>query len=237
MEKESVTQQTDNNSSKKNPISKIKMGKTKELIKRLPEKKAHFEFISAVLTIPVLITVLLLNLNNLLPKNTKPTLSPTPSVVVTLSETPVDSQRITSSYSQSFISPQVTSVLITSTPEPTTNQNQCTPGIGSIDIGYPTEGQIISNNPVCIGIDYNAGNYCSVVWAYSINGSPLSDYSNNSVCLYNLPSGNNSFTLQVKSLVSNDTNSITRHFNYNPPVQPTVTLTPTASASSSASTH
>ncbi len=231
MDKETTEQPKDNTPIDKSHLSKIRIGKTKEIIKRLPEKKAHFDFIAAVLTIPVLVTVLILNLGSLLTKNSKATTTPTPTIPVSRSSpTPT----ISSSHIQSTSSPQVTTILITNTPEPTTNQ--CTPGIGQIDIGYPSEGQTVTNNPVCTVINYNAGNYCSVIWAYSINGSPLSDYSNNSVCLYNLPSGSNTFTLQVKSLVSNDTKTITRHFIYNGPNQPTPTFTPTSSASSSA-TH
>ena len=43
--------------------------KTKEIIKKLPEHKPKLDFLAAVLTVPVLITVLILNLSNLNKKN------------------------------------------------------------------------------------------------------------------------------------------------------------------------
>ncbi len=56
---------------------------TKEFIKKLPDKKAHLEFIAALLTIPVLITVLLTNLGNLQTKKsivTPTSTQPTPII-------------------------------------------------------------------------------------------------------------------------------------------------------------
>jgi len=62
--------------------------------KKLPEKKIYLEFLSALLTVPVLITVILLNIINL-KKNTQPTvtsdtLSPTtiPTLPQTTSQSP-----------------------------------------------------------------------------------------------------------------------------------------------------
>jgi hypothetical protein len=191
--------------------------KVKNVTRKTLEHKPHLEFISGILTIPVLITAILLNLNNL---RSKPAATPTP--------TPIQNQKPATIYQQT----PVTSVQKATSPQPTTNPNQCIKGIGPIDITYPQEGQTINNtNPLCIDISYNGDNYCAVVWAYKINGGSLSDYSNNSVCLYNLPAGNNTFSLQVKSLVSNSVKTIERHFNY---VAPTPAPTSTTSASSSA---
>lgn len=204
------------NGTKSTAIPLKKRVSLKEKIKKLPEKKPHLDFIAAVLTIPLLAVTLYLNLANLKSKNT-PTPAPTSSqnAPVTIIERNTIPQGIT---------PQV----ITTTPKPT-DTTSCIQDIGPIDISSPSEGQTVTTNPVCIDINYNAGNYCSVVWAYSINGGPLSDYSNNSVCLYNLPSGNNTFTLQVKSLSSASTKTLHRNFIYSPSqttASPTQTVTP-----------
>ena len=191
--------------------------KAKKVVKKTLEQKPHLEFLAGILTIPVLITAILLNLNNLRSKSTP---TPTP--------TPVQNQKPVTIYQQI----PVTSIQKMVSPQPTTNPNHCLKGIGPIDITSPQEGQTVSNtNPVCIDISYNGDNYCAVVWAYKINGGALSDYSNNSVCLYNLPSGNNTFTLQVKSLVSNVTKTIERHFNYISSITPAPSSSPSASSS------
>lgn len=195
--------------------SKKKLLKIKERISRLPEKKPHLDFIAAILTIPLLIITLVLNLNNLTGKNSAskitPTLTPAPTIIY------------------QGISENVTPLRVTTKPQPTASQNQCIKDIGPISISYPQEGQTISDNPVCIGINYQAGNYCSVVWAYQINGGNLSDYSNDSVCLYNLPSGQDTFVLHVKSLASPSTMTLTRSFSYKN-ISDTVTITPTLTA-------
>jgi len=203
------------------PQKKITKG-IKESIKKLPEKKPHLDFIAALLTIPLLVLTLYLNIANLKNKNSQPT------------PTPVVTQK-TSTARQSY-QPQnsVTSAATTTTPLPTATA-ACIKDIGPIDITSPQEGQIVSDNPVCIYINYQTGNYCSVVWAYKINHGPLSDYSNNSVCLYNLPSGNNTFELFVKSLVSTSTKSLQRNFVYKSGLQPTPTLQPSPTSTSSAS--
>lgn len=189
-----------------------KLGKLKEQIHKLPDKKPHLDFIAAILTIPVLLTVLVLNLISLQSRNSNTKLTPTPAA----SPSPITQN--TNSANQKTITP----LQITSQPQPTTNQQVCIKDIGPIDIAYPQEGQNVPDNPLCIQINYHAGNYCSVVWAYSINHSQLSDYSNNSVCLYNLPEGPNTFLLQVKSLASSSTQTLQRNFIYhNPSITPT----------------
>ena len=163
--------------------------KTKEIIKKLPEHKGHLDFLAALLTPVVLITVILLNLGNLQNTKSKNATSPTPS-------------------------PKSSPITVIEK-SPSINAASCTKGIGPIDVSYPQEGQTVSDNPLCIGITYTQGNYCAASWAYKINGGSFSDYSNNSVCLYNLPQGNNSFILQVKSQVNSDQKTIERHFIYN----------------------
>ena len=203
-----------------------KLQKTKELIRQLPEKKHYVDFLGALLTVPVLITVLMLNLGNLKKPVTQPlSPSPTPSI----SGAPTKAPPL-----------QVRLIQTSPTPKPVIS-GACINGIGELTIASPQENQTILTSPVCIDINYNAGNYCGVVWRYRINGGAWSDYGNNSVCLYDLPHGQNIFELQAKSLVSNSVTSVERTFIYNPPSQsvatptPTLSFTPTPASSTSAS--
>jgi hypothetical protein len=196
--------------------------KTRQIIKKLPEQKPHLDLIAALLTIPVLITVLLINLGNINNKkvSTQPASTPVPSVQ-TAQNTQSAPRQTTS---------KTTVVETTVTPNLTPDATSCIKGIGQIDVTYPQEGQVVSDNPLCISINYIQGDYCSVVWAYKINNGNFSDYSNNSVCLYNIPSGDNTFTLQVKSLVNTDTKTIERHFGYKN-TQVSITPSPTLNPS------
>lgn len=179
--------------------------KSKEVVKKLPAFKPHLDFIAALLTIPVLLTVIILNFGNLFKPKTE---SPTPTPIV---------QTITAVPGTKTIVP--------------TNSPSCKQTIGPIRISEPQEGDIVTANPVCITIDYQGEGYCSVVWAYSINSGPQSDYSNNSVCLYNMPSGTIHFQLFVKSLTSSATQTLTRTFTYQPATTPTPTSTATPTPS------
>ncbi|HSW97439.1 MAG TPA: hypothetical protein VLF89_06460 [Candidatus Saccharimonadales bacterium] len=202
----------------KESSTKRKKMSLKEKIRKLPDKKPHLDFIAAILTIPLLVLTLYLNIANLKGKNNS-TLTPTP--------TQVSIPNPTSSM------PAVTRIVTTATPQPTADTNTCVKDIGPISIDSPTEGQTVSDNPVCIDINYQAGNYCSVVWSYRVNNGDWSDYSNNSVCLYNLPSGTNSFDLRIKSLSSASTKTLHRSFvykstqNITPSVTQMVTSAPT----------
>lgn len=97
----------------------------------------------------------------------------------------------------------------------TTAASSCNPSLGPVSITSPGEGDTVSSNPVEVQISYDNATYCSAVWSYSINGSSWSNYDNNSVALYNLPNGQIQFQLQVKSLTSSDTTTLTRDFYYN----------------------
>lgn len=186
------------------------MEKTKAVVRKLHKAKPHLDYIAALLTIPVLITAIIINVTNLSSKN-KTIPSPTP---------------VRSSYGDTAIQ----TVRATSIPQPTSSPD-CTPGIGKADIAYPQEGDTISTNPVCIDISYQSANHCGVVWAYRINGGPWSDYSNNSVCLYSMPSGQINYDLEIKSLVNTDNEIIHRSFLYNPLLTPTPTVTTTPAPS------
>lgn len=178
--------------------------------RKLPERKQYVEFFTAILTVPVLLTVIILNITNLRSANekkeeTKPE-QPVREIIITQ---PVQSGE-----------PKVMTV----TTEP------CEAGIGEISIDYPSEGETVTDNPVQFGITYKAGEYCAVVWSYRINNGRWSDYDDRSVALYNLPQGNVKFDLRVKSVVSGEEKSLTRSFAY----RGTADTTPSPTASSSA---
>lgn len=166
-------------------------------VRKIPENKPYFEAIAAILSIPVLITVILLNLNNLNQKNAKVGVSPTPAPQQVI----IRNVPITLPAGQN------------TTAAPTANPSVCNKSIGPISISSPQENQTVSNSPVCITIQHDS-NYCSVVWSYQINGGGYSDFSSNSPCLYNIPNGNVRFDLRVQSTVSQDTTTLTRNFNY-----------------------
>jgi len=212
---------------------KQKLARMKVAIKRFERlrlRKMHLDYLAGLLTLPVLLTAIILNLNNLnrtpAPAATKPTMTSAPQIIVV----PGNNSSNQSSAAAASPTPQA-----------------CQKVVGPVVISSPTEGQNVRDNPVCISISYPNTNYCPVVWSYSINnGASWSAYSTDTPCLYNLPNGNIQFQLRVNSTVSSDTTALTRDFTYtganNPVTSPTPTNTPvptptTSSASSSATTN
>jgi len=176
--------------------------------KKITNKKHHLDFITAVLTIPVLLSVIILNYSNLqnLQKN-KNNLSPTP--------TPAE---------KIIIVPQKTTIPVI------TSATACTKAIGPVEISTPMENQTVSDNPLCINIKYSDNSYCSVVWSYKINNGSWSEFTSNNPCIYNLPNGNVKFDLKIQSTVIQKEESLSRNFIYKG-----VNISPTATASASAS--
>lgn len=185
------------------------MKKIRDWFKKLPERKPHLDFIIAILTVIVLITVIIANIGSLTGKN-KPASTPTPLP-----------QKINIQLPSSQVIQK----------EGNTNPTakECKKEVGPISIESPQENQIMKDNPVCFTIKYDDPNYCSVVWSYRINGAAWSDLNNNSVCLYNVPSGDVHFELRVQSTASQDQTTLKRNFVYAGQAAPT-----TAESSSSA---
>ena len=170
----------------------------------LPDKKRYLEFITALLTIPVLLTVLLSNVTNL-QNQKKAEITPTPTqVIATPSSKPTD----------------VPAKLPNTSPT-VTPAAQCIAGIGPIEIAYPEEGSTLSEDPICLDIPRSGGNYCSVVWSYRINGSGWSNYTDREVCMYNLSPGTKQLDLRVKSIVSGEEKILRRTFTVAGSVTPT----------------
>ena len=181
------------------------MEKVKLLVKKarysyrgLPDKKQYVEFFTAVLTVPVLLTVIILNLNNLRANNkanqTTPTPIPVKTIVVTV---PVANPSNTSATNQSQPSPEA-----------------CKKDIGPVSIDFPEEKDVVTDNPVQVDINYLQGTYCAVVWAYNVNGGKFSDFDDKSIALYNPPQGAITLQLKVKSIVTGEQKVLTRTFTY-----------------------
>ncbi len=193
--------------------------------RELPDKKKYFELASAVLSVPVLVTVILINLNNLTGKNAaknadnKLTPSYMPSVTIIREEkviTPTTDAK------------ENTPTPLSSTPTSTT----CKKEVGPVIITAPRDNQVISSDFVSVELTEQTTEYCPVVWSYSIDGSAFSNYSDKSISLYNLPSGEHEINVKVKSTASEDEIQLRRSFYYNNPKS--VTIAPTAPATTSA---
>lgn len=183
------------------------INKTKKSYKSLPDKKQYIEVFTAALTVPVLLTVIIINLNNLR-STSKPT-QVTPA--------PVQDRQIIVNYP--------TAAENTIVKQPSTGA--CKQAVGPISIDYPNENETITDNPVQIEINYVRGDYCAVVWAYRINDGKFSGYDDKSIALYNPPQGSTRFQLKVKSIVTGEEKILTRTFMY----KGVFDILPTASSS------
>lgn len=170
------------------------INKTKKSYKSLPDKKQYIEFFTAALTVPMLLTVIIINLNNL--RSNNKTTQPV--------STPAQERSIIVTY------PSTTEKVV---PLPSTGA--CKQGIGPISIEYPNENEVVTDNPVQIDINYEREDYCAVVWSYRINDGKFSGYDDKSIALYNPPQGTIRFQLKVKSIVTGEEKILTRTFIYN----------------------
>lgn len=171
---------------------KRKITKFFHSIRKIPDRKHYVEFITATLSIPVLLTVILVNLSNL--QNEKKNEEPTPTQ-------PVREVIIREGNSAQPITKP-------------TDSEICKKEIGPISISYPREGATISENPVNFIIRYEDKSYCSVVWSYRINNGTWSEFSSNSPTVYNMPNGDITFELRVQSTVTEEQELLERTFKY-----------------------
>ncbi len=190
--------------------------------RNLPDKKVYVELITAILTIPVLITVFLTNVNNL-----KKTNQPNNYQEKVLS---ANSPQVLSITPEEKINPS-TSQLAQTKETVTPTKEECKKLVGPVEIIFPKENEIVIKNPLCLDISYRKEEYCPVVWSYRINGASWSDYTDKSICLYNLEAGEKQLELRVKSIVSEDETVLRRNFIYQSNiVTPSVTQPATDSA-------
>lgn len=192
--------------------------------KGIPDKKRYIEFFTASLSVPVLITVIMLNVNNLKNSNKQNTPAPTPekrqeTVYVPVSANNSNSKNTNKESSKDSVLPSPSLSINPSDPA-------CKSEIGPVSISSPSEGEVVTDNPVYIIVNYKLGEYCAVVWAYRINGGPWSVYDDKSVALYDLLQGGVKIEVKIKSIVTGEEKILTRNITYNGPI---LTTTPTIS--------
>lgn len=197
------------------------MEKIKNIIKNLrysyrslPSKKQYIEFFTALLTIPVLLTVIILNLSNLKNSNKPPSSQAKEESKPIIVTVPVEKNR------------QV------SEEKPSPTQEICKKEIGPVNIVSPEENETVTDNPVIISVDYDQDTYCAIVWAYRVNNGRYSEYDNKSIALYNPPKGKITVDLKIKSVVTGEEKILTRNFYYaGESSNSDQSITPTASPS------
>ncbi len=176
-----------------NFLKKIKAG-----IVKIINKKHFLDFLIAIISIPVMLTLLINNVINLQEKNKNEAETTTTTVQQIIIRDNQNPNTLPKEKEEK-------------TPTPAEN---CKKEIGPISISSPKEGEEVNDNPVCINIKHDRENYCTVVWSYRINNGSWSEYSSNSVCLYDVPDGEVNFDLRVQSTVSDDQETLSRIFMY-----------------------
>ena len=179
-----------------------KLKKLAKSYRALPDKKRYAEFVTAMLSIPVLITVLITNLNNINDSEKKEPKTKDSNIVI------------------SYI-PQKESKEDSTTPVP------CKKGIGEVEIASPSENEEITDDPVTVHITTD-DDYCAVVWSYRINDGRWSDFDDNNFSLYNLENGNTRIDVRFKSLTNKEEKTLTRRFAYKGDEEIIPTATPSA---------
>lgn len=181
------------------------MQKVRAAIEQLPGKKQYFELITAVLTIPVLLTVIVLNVHSLKAKEAE------------VKDAKAEHEKVNQ------IVVRVPTEKADKSPTPTQQNEACKREIGPIDITTPYENETVTDNPVSIVVSYDDDTYCAVVWSYKVNDGKWSEYDDKSIALYNLPAGTVRLELRVKSVVTREEKRLSRTFVYKPEETPSPT--------------
>lgn len=182
-------------------------------ISQLPDKKKYVEFITAILSIPVLLSVILLNYTNLQnqKKPTEDTKEPSPAIITIIRDRDENNQN----------NPTETIV----------SETECIAEVGPVTIVSPEAGETLQDNPLSIVINQNDpdNEYCAIVWSYRINGGSWSNFDDRDISIYNMESGEKKLDVRFKSLISGEEETISRTFYYQNTQQiPTPTSVPTA---------
>ncbi|OGG04907.1 hypothetical protein A2Z33_06430 [Candidatus Gottesmanbacteria bacterium RBG_16_52_11] len=192
------------------------IAKLKNLYRGLPERKPYLEFITAFLTIPVLLTVFIANVRSLRTTSADmPVPSPTAAPEITVLPVQIKSQP------DSGWSPVAAN--------PTVKTEECIREVGPVEIVSPAEGETVEGDRVDIDISYSQGDYCSAVWSYRISGSSWSEYGDKSISLLGISTGPKTLDLRIKSLASGNIVYLTRNFTVAGSVTPTPEGSPSAS--------
>jgi hypothetical protein len=187
----------------------------KNVIRNLPDNKKYIELITAILSVPVLLTVLILNVHNLSSDKTEADTKKegdTKQVIVTYQ--PENPKTIAKTADSS--------------------KSSCKEEVGPITITSPSEGETISESPVTVAIAYDKEEYCTLVWSYRINDGKWSGFDDKSIALYNLPKGEARLELRVKSIASGDEKTIKRNFTFDGPEEIDAEITPEPTSTPSA---
>lgn len=198
-----------------NARMKNKLTKFIEWYKALPTKKSHVEFITAVLSVPVMLTVIILNLNNLNQQKKQTTNERISPIQVIITGNKQNEDRTSS---PAVIQPMVS---------PTTTP--CTKEVGPVSILFPRENEVVTKDPLCITIATQSS-YCPVMLSYNLDNGGWSDYTDKNICLHNLMNGNKTIQVKIRSTVSDDSAILQRSFIYQGNNDPTTTPS-TASSS------
>lgn len=190
--------------------------KLKSFTNEIPNKKIYLELITATLTIPVLITVLFVNISNI-----KKVSEQKQNIISSeVSPTSKKQEIIDKPTPKEEATPMITPIPPSTTILYITNA-QCKKEIGPVEILSPKENEVIKENHLCLDISYQQSEFCLVVWSYKIDNNPWSEYTDKSICLYGLASGEKNLELKVKSVVSTNELILKRNFTV---LLPTVTL-------------
>lgn len=179
-------------------------GKVTDWYKDLPDKKKYVEFVTAILSVPVLVTVIISNVNNLKGGEVQGDTTPTPTTIIKyVTGEKQDPER---------------NEKPTETPTPTISptSGDCKKEVGPVGIAYPGDGETVTENPVTVSVSYQIGEYCAAVWSYRINGGVWSPFDDKSFALYGMAAGEKHLELRVKSIASTDEELLNRTFNYAP---------------------
>lgn len=189
----------------------------------MPDKKKHLELMGALLSVPMMVTVILVNLNNI--KSQKANNAPAENAVTPIQVVISSPQEATNS--QVIAS---TTKIVATTPTPT--KTECKKEIGPVEILSPLDGEIITSDLINIDISTDS-KYCPVTWSYRLGSDNWSDFSNKNISLYNLSPGKKQLQVKIKSAAGDKIVTLERNFIYKS--SETVTITPTSSPTASPS--
>lgn len=177
-------------------------------LRLLPTKKNHVEFITAVLSVPVMLTVIILNLNNLnQQKKQTDTQKISPIQVIITGSKEYEEKPTTNTVADP-----------TNIPTPST----CIKEVGPVSIFFPRENEVVTKDPLCITITTQSS-YCPIMQSYSLENSDWSDYTDKNICLHNLSNGTKSLQIRIRSAESDDITTLQRSFIYQGNNEPTST--------------
>ena len=170
----------------------------------LPDKKRYLEFVTALLTIPVLLTVIYTNMVSIREdkkSNTTPTPEKSEKIVIIREDENKENEKSNT--------PTPTPTLVLS---PTQTTKECKKEVGPVKISSPSEEEIVQDDLICVKIDYTVGEFCSVAWSYKLDNNKWSDYTSSPFCFSKLDPGKHELDLRVQSVASSDEVTLERTF-------------------------